>query len=240
MPVAGAGSEVELTCEEHTNACTDYADTCIDCSATGSVDSDPDSCTEDETKCTCPDGCVVNGVTVGGNQDDVTDEAGCDAVQGTWIEEGDPKTGCKARSDAVAVLYWGDGTEAAALVCGMLGEGTGTDQCEGSDALARIKGYLPGCTDGDYACPTTEEIAALGCEWSSSTSTCVPNAALTTLLTEAWTESKAAGMLAGMLAAAPEPEPAATEADKDASGAGASVPSVIAAAIALLGGLFAL
>eukprot|EP01044_Picomonas_judraskeda_P002781 COSAG03_NODE_210_length_10594_cov_32.990472_12_plen_326_part_00 len=283
FPVFGAADDVKESCEEHTDACTDYADTCIDCSATGSVESDPYTCTHDESACTCPDGCVVNGETVGGSQDDITDEAGCDAVQGTWIAEGDALPGCTARGDVTDALYFGDGTEAAALVCGVLGEGTGNDQCEGSDALARLKGYISACTAGDYACPTTEEIAKLGCEWSSDTSTCVPNAALTTLLTEAWTRSKAAGFLSSLQASGDQcaTDQAACDSNTDcaallpddgypdenacsadtlcaalwtcragsppsgglkaaASGAGASVPSVIAAAVALFGGLLAL
>ena len=234
-PVIGVSSEMGRSCGGRTDACTTYATTCIDCTATGATESDPDACTYDENKCACPDGCVINGQTVGGSQDDIEDEAGCDAIQGTWEAEGDPKTVCAPRDAVMGALYLGDGTEAAELVCATSGgQGTGAGQCEGSDALTRIKGIAALCTDGAYDCPTTDQIAALGCEWSSDTSTCVPNAALTTLLTDTWTASKAVGMLSAMV-------PGVSDVDAaKASGAGTSAPSVIAAAVALMGGLFAL
>ena len=84
---------------------------------------------------------------------DVTDEAGCDAVQGTWIEDGDPLTGCQARSDVVGALYLGDGTEAAALVCGILGEGSQCQEC----GLCGVRGRMNvfGWDEIDKALDTT-------------------------------------------------------------------------------------
>jgi hypothetical protein len=60
LPVIAVGSELDFLYGEHTptRARTDYVDTC-----TGSVESYPDACTHDETKCTYPEGCVVDGRT---------------------------------------------------------------------------------------------------------------------------------------------------------------------------------
>ena len=67
----------------------------------------------------------------------------------------------------------GDGTEAANFICATKsGEGTGAGQCEEPDADSGVT----------------------ICEWS--TDTCIPTAATTTDFTDAWTESKATGMLA--------------------------------------------
>ena len=150
----------------------------VGCAAT------PDACTSFPTMCIdCDaggeadgDSCVEeascdcsSGCTGTGEADDAST---CAGIGGSWTEAG-PKTGCNARDSFMMALMFGDGTEAANAICAMNGgEGTGEGQCEEPDA----------------------DTGVAGCEWS--TDTCVPTAATTTAFTDAWTASKASGMLA--------------------------------------------
>jgi hypothetical protein len=128
---------------------------------------DGSSCVNEDNKCSCP----LLGCT--GDADTADDEAACSDVGGTWVAAGSAKTGCNPRESFSNALFMGNGTEAANLICATTsGEGTGAGQCEEPDANSGVT----------------------SCEWS--TDTCIPTAATTTLFTDAWTESKATGMLA--------------------------------------------